>query len=49
MEYNKIVEGIFLTRPNRFIAQVMIDGEEETVHVTSVMLMKKSLKYLNLA
>ena len=33
MEYNKIVEGIFLTRPNRFIAQVMIDGEEETVHV----------------
>ena len=33
MEYNKIVEGIFLTRPNRFIAQVMIDGKEETVHV----------------
>lgn len=33
MEYNKIVEGKFLTRPNRFIAQVMIDGEEETVHV----------------
>ena len=33
MEYNKIVEGIFLKRPNRFIAQVIIDGEEETVHV----------------
>ena len=33
MKYNKIVEGIFLTRPNRFIAQVLIDGEEETVHV----------------
>lgn len=33
MKYNKIVEGIFLKRPNRFIAQVMIDGKEETVHV----------------
>ena len=33
MKYNKIVEGIFLKRPNRFIAQVLIDGEEETVHV----------------
>ena len=33
MKYNKIVEGIFLKRPNRFIAQVMINGEEETVHV----------------
>ncbi len=33
MKYNKIVEGIFLKRPNRFIAQVLIDGKEETVHV----------------
>ena len=33
MEYNKIVEGIFLKRPNRFIAQVIIDGKEEMVHV----------------
>lgn len=33
MKYNKIVEGIFLKRPNRFIAQVLIDGVEETVHV----------------
>ena len=33
MEYKKIVEGTFLSRPNRFIAKVIIDGQEETVHV----------------
>lgn len=33
MEYNKIVEGIFLERPNRFIAYVLINGKQETVHV----------------
>ena len=33
MRYRKIVSGTFLSRPNRFIAKVMIDGCEETVHV----------------
>lgn len=33
MEYKNIVKGRFLIRPNRFIAQVEIDGEEHTVHV----------------
>lgn len=33
MKYNKIVEGMFIKRPNRFIAQVLINGQEETVHV----------------
>lgn len=33
MEYSKIVEGIFLKRPNRFVAEVLINGEKETVHV----------------
>lgn len=33
MKYNKIIEGIFIKRANRFIAQVRIHGEEETVHV----------------
>ena len=33
MKYNKIVEGNFVERPNRFIAKVLIDGREETVHV----------------
>lgn len=33
MKYENIVEGKFLSRPNRFIAKVEIDGKEETVHV----------------
>lgn len=33
MKYNKTVEGTFVERPNRFIAKVLIDGREETVHV----------------
>lgn len=33
MKYKKIVEGIFLERPNRFIAYVEINGNKETVHV----------------
>lgn len=33
MKYKKIVEGVFLKRPNRFIAIVLINGREETVHV----------------
>lgn len=35
MIYKKIVEAIFLNRPNRFIAQVLIGDKEETVHVKS--------------
>ncbi len=33
MKYNDIVEGKFISRPNRFIAQVEINGQEITVHV----------------
>ncbi|NLZ46090.1 MAG: DNA/RNA nuclease SfsA [Clostridiales bacterium] len=33
MKYNNIHKGFFLSRPNRFIAQVEIDGIEHTVHV----------------
>lgn len=33
MKYSDIVEGVFLKRPNRFIAEVLIDGEEHSVHV----------------
>ena len=33
MKYQKIAEGIFVERPNRFIAKVLVDGTEETVHV----------------
>lgn len=33
MNYRNIKQGTFLSRPNRFIARVLIDGREETVHV----------------
>ncbi|HCT64844.1 MAG TPA: DNA/RNA nuclease SfsA [Lachnospiraceae bacterium] len=33
MEYKNIRQAIFLKRPNRFIAIVNIDNQEETVHV----------------
>lgn len=33
MKYKKIIEGTFLNRPNRFIANVLVNGEEEIVHV----------------
>lgn len=33
MIYKRIVEGVFVSRPNRFIAKVLVEGEEQTVHV----------------
>lgn len=33
MKYNTIQQGIFIERPNRFIAKVLIDGAVEVVHV----------------
>lgn len=33
MKYREIIEGRFIDRPNRFIAHVLINGVEETVHV----------------
>jgi sugar fermentation stimulation protein A len=33
MHYPNMVPGIFLSRPNRFIAHILIDGQEEIVHV----------------
>ena len=33
MRYAKIEEGIFIERPNRFIAKVSVNDKEETVHV----------------
>ncbi len=33
VKYEHIKKGIFKTRPNRFVAQVEIDGQEQTVHV----------------
>lgn len=33
MKYKKIIPAVFVSRPNRFIAKVLIGGKEETVHV----------------
>lgn len=33
MKYQKITGGIFHARPNRFIAEVTVDGERQYVHV----------------
>lgn len=33
MKYNRVKKAIFEARPNRFLAQVYVDGELETVHV----------------
>ena len=45
MKYARIVEGQFLVRKNRFIATVMIDGREETVHVKNTGRCKELLTY----
>ena len=33
MKYDNIHKAVFISRPNRFIAKVSMDGHEETVHV----------------
>ena len=33
MRYGKMVEGMFLARPNRFVAHIEIDGEVQVCHV----------------
>ncbi len=44
MEYKKIAEAVFLDRPNRFIARVLVDGREETVHVKNTGRCRELLK-----
>lgn len=33
MKYDTICPGVFLERPNRFVARVLLDGREEVCHV----------------
>ena len=33
MKYENVVSGKFISRPNRFIAHIEIDGNEEICHV----------------
>ena len=51
MKYKKITKGQFVSRPNRFIARVLINGVEETVHVKNTgrckeLLVDKATVYL---
>lgn len=54
MKYKKVLSGRFLSRPNRFIAKVEVDGIEETAHVKNTgrcreLLIEESVVYLSLA
>jgi sugar fermentation stimulation protein A len=44
LKYTNIVEGIFVNRPNRFIANVLIDGNLEKAHVKNTGRCKEILK-----
>ena len=33
MKYQDVIEATFISRPNRFVARVLVNGREETVHV----------------
>ena len=44
MKYHHIIKATFLSRPNRFIAKVAIDGAEETVHVKNTGRCRELLK-----
>ncbi len=54
MKYDHIISGHFISRPNRFIATVEINGKEETVHVKNTgrckeLLQKGCTVYLSVA
>lgn len=54
MKYKEVVKGFFKERPNRFIAKVEIDGNEETVHVKNTgrckeLLLENSVVYLSVS
>ena len=54
MKYKSVVKGIFVSRPNRFIAIVEIDGFKETVHVKNTgrckeLLVEGAVVYLSLS
>lgn len=43
LKYSNIVQGEFISRPNRFIAEVMIDGQVEICHVKNTGRLKELL------
>ena len=44
MKYNNIMEGTFVSRPNRFIAIVNVNGKDEICHVKNTGRLKELLK-----
>lgn len=44
MKYKNVKEAIFLSRPNRFLAHIMVDGKEEISHVKNTGRCKEILK-----
>ena len=44
MKYNKIVKAEFIERPNRFVAKVLLDGEELYCHVKNTGRCRELLK-----
>ena len=44
MRYKTVREGIFLSRPNRFVACVELDGKKEKVHVKNTGRCRELLK-----
>ena len=44
MRYRTIKEAVFLARPNRFIAEVIVDNEKHTVHVKNTGRCKELLR-----
>ena len=44
MRYEKIKEAVFLSRPNRFIAEVIVDGVKQRVHVRNTGRCRELLK-----
>lgn len=44
MKYKNVIDGIFIERPNRFIAKVKINNSIETVHVKNTGRCKEILK-----
>ena len=44
MKYSSVKKAVFINRPNRFVAHVMLDGREEIVHVKNTGRCKEILK-----
>ena len=43
MFYKNMQKAVFLARPNRFIARILVDGKEENCHVKNTGRCKESL------